>query len=115
MPLVLHRQLSKPQSCHRPGGSGLEIQCHAVACHRHQLGGNVIANAAEQDGSVLAYRQQTNGLWTVNTADNPDLANFSPNGIGGPANAFNNFIRQNPTNSQVYTLFGSDGSQRISK
>jgi RHS repeat-associated protein len=113
MPLVLHRNYQSRNLATDQVGAGWKFSVMPWLVIVTNSAGNVIANAAEQDGSVLAYRQQTNGLWTVTTADNPDLANFSPNGIGGPANAFNNFIRQNPTNSQVYTLFGSDGSQRI--
>jgi RHS repeat-associated protein len=74
---------------------------------------NPLIYAAETDGSVLAYRYQTNNLWTVLPADNPDLVNFTASGIGGEANLFNNTIQQNATNSGIYTLFGSDGSKRI--
>ena len=113
MPLPLHRNYQSRNLATDQVGAGWKFGIMPWLVIVTNSAGNVIANAAEMDGSVLAYRQQTNGLWTVITADNPDLANFSPNGIGGTANVFNNYIQPNPTNSQIYTLFGSDGSQRV--
>ena len=113
MPLPLHRNYQSRNLATDQVGAGWKFGIMPWLVIVTNSAGNVIANAAEMDGSVLAYRQQTNGLWTVTTADNPDLANFSPNGIGGTANVFNNYLQPNPTNSQIYTLFGSDGSQRV--
>lgn len=113
MPLALHRNYQSRNLATDQIGAGWKFGVMPWLVIVTNAAGNVIANAAEMDGSVLAYRQQTNGLWIVTTADNPDLANFSPNGIGGTANVFNNRLQQNPTNSQIYTLFGSDGSQRV--
>ena len=113
MPLPLHRNYQSRNLATAQVGAGWKFGIMPWLVVVTNSAGSVIANAAEMDGSVLAYRQQTNGFWTVTTADNPDLANFSPNGIGGIANVFNNYILPNPTNSQIYTLFGSDGSQRV--
>ena len=113
MPLQLHRNYQSRNLATDQVGAGWKFGIMPWLVITTNSAGNVIANAAEMDGSVLAYRQQTNGIWTVMTADNPDLANFTPNGIGGTANVFNNYIQQNPTNSQIYTLTSSDGSKRV--
>jgi len=113
MPLQLHRNYQSRNLATDQVGAGWKFGIMPWLVITTNSAGNVIANAAEMDGSVLAYRQQTNGVWTVMTADNPDLANFTPNGIGGTANVFNNYIQQNPTNSQIYTLTASDGSKRV--
>ena len=113
MPLPLHRNYQSRNLATAQVGAGWKFGIMPWLVIVTNSAGSVIANAAEMDGSVLAYRQQTNGLWTVTTADNPDLANFSPNGIGGTANVFNNCIQPNPTNSQIYVLVGSDGSRRV--
>lgn len=62
--------------------------------------------AAEEDGTVIAYRfNPDNSRWEVTFEDNPDLSNFTRNGIGCSHNAFQNYIKDN-------ILYGSDGSQR---
>ncbi len=55
---------------------------------------NVVLYAAEADGSVLAYRQQTNNtnLFIPTLGDNPDLDNNNIAGIGSTANLFNGSI-----------------------
>ncbi|MGA2279196.1 MAG: glycohydrolase toxin TNT-related protein [Verrucomicrobiota bacterium] len=113
MPLPLHRNYQSRNLAIDQVGAGWKFGIMPWLVITTNSTGNVIANAAEMDGSVLAYRQQTNGVWTVMTADNPDLVNFTPNGIGGTANVFNNYIQQNPTNNQIYTLTASDGSKRV--
>ena len=112
MPFQLHRNYQSRNLASDQFGAGWKMGITPWLVITTNAAGNVIANAAEMDGSVIAYRQQTNNLWTVMPADNPDLVNFTPNGIGGTANVFNNQIQQNPTNSQIYTLTASDGSTR---
>lgn len=112
MPLQLRRNYQSRNLASDQFGAGWKMDIMPWLVITTNSAGNVIIDAAEMDGSVIAYRYQTNNLWTVMPADNPDLVNFTPNGIGGTANLFNNQIQQNPTNSQIYTLFGSDGSQR---
>jgi len=113
MPLPLHRNYQSRNLATDQIGAGWKFGIMPWLVIITNSAGNVVANAAEMDGSVIAYRQQTNGVWTVTTADNPDLVNFAANGIGGTANVFNNSIQQNPTNSQIYTLTASDGSKRV--
>lgn len=113
MPLPLHRNYQSRSLATDQIGAGWKFGIMPWLVITTNSAGNVIANAAEMDGSVLAYQLQTNGLWTVTPTNNPDLVNFTDNGIGGTANVFNNYIQQNPTNGQIYTLVGSDGSQRV--
>lgn len=112
MPLPLSRNYQSRNLASDQFGAGWKMSIMPWLVITTNAAGNVIANAAEMDGSVIAYRYQTNNLWTVMPADNPDLVNFTPNGIGGTANLFNNQLQQNPTNSQIYTLLGADGSKR---
>ncbi|HEY8964835.1 MAG TPA: DUF6531 domain-containing protein, partial [Candidatus Methylacidiphilales bacterium] len=68
--------------------------------------------AAEQDGSVVAYRRQASGTrWIPQPADNPQLANATSQGLGGTTNLYNNRIDVS-TNGQTYTLTGADGGIR---
>jgi RHS repeat-associated protein len=75
--------------------------------------------AAEMDGSVIVYRQQTSPTtrWIPQASDNPNMANVSGAAVGGMANPFNNRIDQSTTtiSGTVYTSFtltGADGSVR---
>jgi len=71
--------------------------------------------AAEQNGSVVAYRQQSGSttVWTPQAADNPQLVNQSGDVAGSVFNLFNNSITMagSGTNA-IYTLAGADGSTR---
>jgi len=113
MPLELRRNYQSRNLANEQFGAGWKMSIMPWLVITTNAATNIIINAAEMDGSVLAYRYQTNNLWTVMPADNPGLVNYTPNGIGGTANLFNNQIQQNPTNSQIYTLLGADGSKRI--
>jgi RHS repeat-associated protein len=112
MPLQLRRNYFSRNVADGEFGTGWKLSLMPRLVLTTNAANNALIYAAEPDGSVLAYRYQTNNLWTVMAADNPDLANFTSSGIGGKANLFNNTIQQNATNSAIYTLFGSDGSQR---
>ena len=94
MPLALHRNYQSRNLATDQIGAGWKFGIMPWLVIITNAAGNVVANAAEMDGSVIAYRQQTNGQWVVNPADNLDLANFTPAGIGGTANVFNNYIQQ---------------------
>ncbi|MFV0398893.1 MAG: DUF6531 domain-containing protein, partial [Bacteroidales bacterium] len=62
--------------------------------------------AAEEDGTVIAYRFNTDhSRWEVYFEDNPDLSNFTRQGIDNSYNAFHNYIKDN-------ILYGADGSTR---
>ena len=112
MPLQLRRNYFSRNVADGEFGTGWKLSLMPRLVLTTNAANNPLIYAAEPDGSVLAYRYQTNNLWTVMAADNPDLVNFTSSGIGGKANLFNNTIQQNATNSGIYTLFGSDGSQR---
>lgn len=75
---------------------------------------NTLIYAAEMDGSVVAYRKQVGGdTWKPQVSDNPSLNNNNTYGIGSTANPLNARLERVITNStDIYTLFGSDGSQR---
>lgn len=71
-----------------------------------------LIHAAEPDGAVLAYRFQSNDVWTVTAEDNPTLVNFTGAGIGATANHFHNRIEKYSTNGTTYVLTATDGSKR---
>jgi RHS repeat-associated protein len=112
MPLQLRRNYLSHNVADGELGVGWKLSFTPWLVLTTNAANNQLIYAAEPDGAVLAYRYQTNNLWTVTSADNPDLVNFTSSGIGGKANLFNNSIQQNATNSAIYTLSGSDGSQR---
>jgi YD repeat-containing protein len=71
--------------------------------------------AAEMDGTVIAYRQQTTNVsvFLPTAADNPSLNNNSRDGSGMVFNLFNNRLTLSmPGGTNTYTLTGSDGSVR---
>jgi len=112
MPLQLRRNYFSRNVADGEFGTGWKLSFTPWLVPTTNASNNQLLYAAEPDGAVLAYRYQTNNLWTIMPADNPDLVNFTASGIGGTGNAFNNTIRQNATNSGLYTLLGADGSQR---
>jgi len=63
--------------------------------------------AAELDGTVItySYNRQTS-RWEVLPENNPDLSNFSQQGIGGSTNPFHAYIKDD-------VLYGTDGSKRF--
>lgn len=77
---------------------------------------DVLVQSAEANGSVIAYRRQTNSsgvylnVWKPTTKDNPRLQNL----VGSVGNLFNSTITR-LTNSGVvtYTLRAPDGGTRI--
>lgn len=75
---------------------------------------NTLIYATEMDGAVMAYRKQAgNDTWKPQVSDNPSLNNNNTYGIGSTANPLNARLERVITNStDIYTLFGADGSQR---
>src|SRR3984957_19250070 len=70
---------------------------------------------AETDGSVIAYRQTGTNLplFKPLVDDNPQLNNYTHNGIGSTANLFNAAITNfSVGTNQYYRLLGADGSVR---
>jgi RHS repeat-associated protein len=63
--------------------------------------------AAEADGTVIVYSyNKKTSRWEVFPKDNPELSNFSQQGIGGSSNPFHAYIEND-------ILYGSDGSKRF--
>src|SRR5262249_45273261 len=77
---------------------------------------NALIYSAEVEGSVIAYRRQTNSsgaqlnVWKPLASDNPRLQNL----VGSVGNLFNSSITKT-TNGQIvtYTLRAPDGGTRI--
>ena len=108
MPLQLRRNYQSRNLADSLFGAGWKMNIMPWLVLTTNATSNILLYAAEMDGAVLAYRFQSNSVWTVIAADNPSLVN---NG-GSTANLFNNRIQQNATNSQIYVLMASDGSKR---
>ena len=75
------------------------------------VGDNNLIYGAEMDGSVIAYRKdtQSTNLYLPLPADNPSLKNLHSGGAGASANVLNNRIAVSGTN---YTLSGPNGQTR---
>lgn len=76
---------------------------------------NIVLNAAETDGSVIAYRQQSGNtnLFIPLATDNPGLDNNSIAGIGSIVNLFNSTIVASQVGTNTfYALTGPDGNVR---
>jgi YD repeat-containing protein len=76
---------------------------------------NLMLYAAEEDGSVIAYRQQSNtNLYLPKLADNPTLDNETMQGMGATANMFNARITRSLSGTNIiYTLASPDGGLRV--
>ena len=73
----------------------------------------VLLHGAEPDGSVIAYRKQTNDVYLAQPQDNPMLNNDSVAGIGSVGNWFNASIVRYTNNGTIfYALHAPDGSLR---
>jgi len=75
---------------------------------------NTLIYATEMDGSVVAYRKDSGvDVWRPQVSDNPSLNNNNTYGIGSTANILNAHLDRVITNStDIYTLYGADGSAR---
>lgn len=78
---------------------------------------NSIIYAAEPEGSVIAYRQQTDpNLWVPTVADNPRYSNMNHGMAGSSGNLMNGQIVKSTVGADMfYTLTGADGSVRTFK
>jgi RHS repeat-associated protein len=77
---------------------------------------NVVLYAAEEDGSVIAYRRQLTdtNLYLPALDDNPTLVNNTTGGVGSTANMFNSKILRSQSGTNIfYTLSAPDGSSRV--
>ncbi len=112
MPLQLRRNYQSRNVADNQFGYGWKMGVMPWLVLTTNAAGDQIIYAAEMDGSLLAYRYQSNNVWTVQPTNNPTLANFTSTGIGSVANSFNNRIEQNQTNNALYVLTAADGSKR---
>ncbi|MCS7063097.1 MAG: DUF6531 domain-containing protein, partial [Methylacidiphilales bacterium] len=79
--------------------------------------GNDLIYAAELDGSVIAYRQQSDpNLYKPEPADNPTLNNVHGDILGSIGNMFNaKLVKSTSGSDTFYTLTAPDGSKRTFK
>lgn len=75
---------------------------------------NNVIYAAEPSGSVLAFGLVSSNLWAPTAALNPELNNYTENGIGSAANYFNARLAKATVGStNYYYLTNGDGSFRV--
>ena len=73
----------------------------------------VLVYAVEPNGSVIAYRKQTNDVYLAKPQDNPMLNNDSVAGIGSVGNWFNTSITRYTNNGTIfYAVHAPDGGLR---
>jgi RHS repeat-associated protein len=115
-PLQLRRNYSSQNLGDRNGfGYGWNINIVPYLNVATNLTTNVVLTAVELDGSVIAYRQQTNDLdlFVPVQQDNPQLDNFGGGRIGSIYNPFNARVRRSTVGTnEVYTLAQADGQIR---
>ena len=116
MPLQLRRNYSSQNQDDRNGfGYGWNINVVPYITIATNATTNIVLNAVELDGSVIAYRQQTGNtnLFLPTTTDNPQLDNFGNGRIGSIHNPFNAKIVYSTNGAnQIYTLTQADGQIR---
>lgn len=121
MPLELRRNYSsQDQSDRNNFGYGWKINFvpYLTVATNTNATATVVISAAELDGSVIAYRQQTNdlSLFLPVLEENPHLDNDGAEGMGSIHNRFNAQVRLSTNGANVlYTLTGPDGSTRVFK
>jgi YD repeat-containing protein len=111
MPLTLRRNYSSLSVADGEFGHGWKSSLLPYI----GVGDNSLLYAAEEDGSVIAYRQNTGdaNLFTPGVADNPSLKNLNGDGAGGSSNPMNNrIVKSVESGSTYYTLSGANGSVR---
>lgn len=117
MPLEIRRNYSSQNIAENQFGFGWKW-CYTpyLVLATNALTQLKIIYAAEEDGSVIVYRQTgtNSSSFAPLPVDNPQLNNFSTAGIGSSANLFNNSITNYSVDTnQYYKLSGSDGSVRL--
>ena len=112
IPLALRRNYSSQNVADNQFGQGWKL---SIMPYLSLSVGGTNIYAADMDGAVLAYVQNTTNanLWSPTLAANPLLNNDSTAGVGGLANRMRDYIMLS-TNSTTtnYTLYGGDGSVR---
>jgi RHS repeat-associated protein len=116
MPFQLRRNYSSQNQDDRNGfGYGWNINVVPYLGVATNETTNVILTAVDLDGSVIAYRQQTNNadLYLPVLADNLELDNFGNGRIGSIYNPFNGkIVRSVVGTNDVYTLTQANGEVR---
>lgn len=112
LPLALRRNYFSRTLVDNQFGYGWKMSFMPWLVLSTNTGGSLKIQAAEPDGAVIAYRYQTNNVWTVTPADNPALVNFTGAGIGSTANPFNARIEKSTNNGEMYVLTSPNGDKR---
>ncbi|MEX1118860.1 MAG: DUF6531 domain-containing protein, partial [Terrimicrobiaceae bacterium] len=110
MPLQIRRSYSSQNLAENEFGYGWKL---AYFPFLSVATDETVIYAAEMDGSVVAYRQQSTNLWTPQPKDNPTLCNMTGDVLGSVGNMFNaKIVRTTEGSDTIYTLTGADGSIR---
>lgn len=104
-PLEIRRNYNSQNPLHGMLGYGWKLNLNPILFEEDNL-----LYAAEQDGTVIAYRRIENqNKWIVLPEDNPNLKNYTQKGLGSIANPFHAYIEKNGD----HILYGTDGSKRV--
>src|SRR6185295_11659885 len=82
MPLEIRRNYLSQNRARNQFGLGWKMSLTPYLVVTTNAGGASLIYAAEMDGSVVAFRKQTNDVWLPALQDNPTLNNHSTAGIG---------------------------------
>lgn len=111
MPLLIRRNYGSQNLA--PGALGFGWKLSQFPFIGFSTNG-ALAYAAEMDGSVIAYRQQSTNLnlYLPSPADNPHWSNVRGGSQGGTGNLMNSRLVRALGGTTNYTLHGADGSRR---
>lgn len=110
MPLQIRRSYTSQNIAENEFGFGWKL---AYFPFLSVATGDALISAAEMDGSVITYRQQSANLWTPQPKDNPTLCNMTGDVLGSVGNMFNaKIVKSTEGSDTIYTLTGPDGSTR---
>ncbi|NBV87143.1 MAG: RHS repeat protein, partial [Verrucomicrobia bacterium] len=112
IPIQLTRNYDSLNMASNEFGAGWKIGCFSYLSVATD---SSVIYAAEMDGSVICYRQQSGSTtrWTPLAADNPNLSNQQGDAVGSVCNLFNNRIDKTTSGTATtYTLTGANGSTR---
>jgi YD repeat-containing protein len=113
IPLALRRNYSSQNLADNQFGYGWKL---GIMPYLSISQGGTNIYAADMDGAVLAYVQNTGNTnkWMPTLAANPQLDNNTTAGVGGLANRLRDYILRSVAGSTTnYTLYGADGSTRV--
>jgi hypothetical protein len=113
MPLQLRRNYQSRNLANEQFGAGWKMSIMPWLVLTTNSAGNAIIDAAEMDGSVIAYRYQSNNVWSVVSADNPDLEISQRLASAEPPMFSTITFNKMPPTARFTRLFGVDGSQRV--